>query len=265
MKTNFVLFRDPPSDVDPKNTIFDISKDKILTLDSVYDITRDAYFHITHLPKAGMLSMGNKFFRYEARREGFNLLDYMRTYAVCKTPPTESAPVCRPIRYPGSRIAHYFQVNNFVFVMRKSTDMSFNEIFALPFHERAKLCNLRLEINELIPTITRDDTVDLPPISLSSPQPIPTKVTYSMHDHGYVNLMLQTSVYPKAKKIQTFLQRTAFKRRCIRRKALLAACMASHDRLGSQSSSAFARLMDSGIMSSVIAPMLLPPRKKMRV
>jgi hypothetical protein len=265
MKTNFVLFRSLPTHVEHKNTILDISTDKILTLDSVYDITRSAYFHITHLPKAGMLSLGNKFFRYEARREGFDLLHFMRTYAVCKTQPTEPVPVCRPFRHPGTRIVHHFQVNNFVFVMRKSTDMSFSDIFALPFHERAKLCNMRLEIYELIPKITRDDTVDLPPISLSKPQPIPTKVTYSIHDHGYVNLILQTSVYHKAKKIQTFMQRAVFKRRCIRRKVLLATCMASHDRLGSKSSSAFARLMDTGIMSSVIAPMLLPPRKKMRV
>ena len=266
MKTSFVVYRNLPTDIDPpKNTLFDISKDKMMTLDTVYDITRGINIYFTHLHKAGMLSLGNKFFRYEGTREDFDLLHFMRTHAISKTPLTEPPHICRPIITPGCRIAHHFQINNFVFVMRKITDLSFNDVFALPLEERTRLCNMRLEINEVVTKIVPDDTAELPPVSLSNPQPMPTKVVYTIHDHGYVNLVLQTSVYPNAKKIQKFMHQVVFKRRCLRRKALLATCMAGHDRLGSQSSSALARLMDSGIMSSVIAPMLLPPRKKMRV
>lgn len=271
MKTNFVMFRTPPTGKEYKINIIDNSidrRDQVTTLDIMTDPMSGAPIYIKHLPKAGMFALGSKLFRYGSRHD-FDLFHFMHTYAISKTnPPADPIPFCKPILAPGCKIAHSFQINNFIFVMRKVTDMPFANVLMLPLEERANLCNMRLEIRELVPQGFRDHEADLPPVSLANPRPLPTKVSYSIHNHGYVHLIMQHSVHHTVKKLQGFWHRAAFKRRCLRRKALLAVCMASHDRLGAQATSGVAKLMEDPndcIMRAIIAPMLFPPRKKMRV
>ena len=207
-------------------------------------ILLDAISQTHYLPNARLLTIGGRCYRF-GPRNNFDLIYFMKTHALGSATYQRDIdiPFCNPIITPRTKILRSFQINNFVFVIKLTDDTPLQQIIVATPAERFRIMTrMKLEIYEILAQIT------------------PERVHYSAHSHGYVQLTMVPQMNRAVTKLQYFLRRGMFMRRCFYRSALLALCMATHGRLGTGSSPALIRLMEDpkdGLMRTMIAPLLL--------
>lgn len=224
---------------------------------------------LVNLPKAGAFMFGQRFLRYQ--QKDFDPIKFMDQYAINselfrKDKDAIFIPYCQPITELGSNVLKSFQINNFVFVIKRTTNLNLPQVLALQPGQQARHYDLKLEVFEILAHVKHEENIaNHPPICLSEPRPIPVRIEYSLHYHGFTKLFMQPRINAPVVKIQNFMRFVVFKRRCLRRQALLALCMSTHERLGAQSSAGLARLIEDpncSVIRCLIAPLLLVPRTK---
>lgn len=206
-----------------------------------------------HLPKAGALLFCQKMYHYDNPR--FDPIKFMETNAIKKVEASAIQPNAARIplscltaidkmHTKGRTVLRTFHINHFVFVIKKTSHLTREMIYALPSQLQAAHFNLTMQVIEIITT----------------PLPGNEASEHRIHVHGFVGLTLKVGFYKPVRTIQMFMRRVVFRMRCLRRALLLAACMGDHPRLGENASSSYRALLHDpwgNIMRDVIAPQVL--------
>ncbi len=234
----------------------------------------DADFEVYHLPKAGAMTFGGIIYFYEQRH--FDPIKFMGSSECAVDPHFSSLSGGKLPTYVGgihpSTVLKSFQIKHFVFIIKMCSNLTYQELLALPLSEQKKYLNLKLRFNEIVHNEAREAmkkkfkklNLQRSPESrlsmrgihlLSRGQP-----KYAMYRHGCVGLNFAYSIRRVLRTIMMFMRRVVFHRRCARRALMLAMSMADHPRLGENA--ACKSIMKGGdILSNIIGPMVMGAKR----
>ena len=233
-------------------------------------------FKVIHLPKAGAMIFGDTFYVYEQRH--FDPISFMQSSQCAIDPHFSSVSGGRLPTYIGvypNTVLKTFQIKHFVFMIKLSSSLTYQQILGMPFSEQKKHLDLKLKVKEIIHNedseVMRkkfkklnlkrrpESRLSMREIAINKTQAIPPK--YALYRHGFVDLKFCFSIRRVLRTIKMFLRRVVFQRRCARRALLLAVCMADHPRLGENA--ACKSIMRGGdILANIIGPMVVGAKQR---